>query len=132
MSRPAFAAPLRVLLAVDALTCLLTGTVLVLATSPIADLTAIPAALLHGAGLALLPIAAFMAFYTTRGRVPGWALSVIVLGNALWVLASVLLPLTGSIRPNGLGWIFLLGQAAVVAVLAVLESRAGRAATVTV
>ena len=129
MSRTAFAAPLRVLLAVDALTCLLTGTLLVLAASPLADFTAMPAALLNGAGLALLPIAAFMAFYATRGRVPGWALSVIVIGNVLWVLASVLLPLTGIIRPNGFGWVFLLGQAAVVAVLAVLESHAGRAAT---
>ena len=52
---------LRTLLMNDAATCAAMGAGLVLAASPVARLTALPPDLLMGAGLALLPIAAFMA-----------------------------------------------------------------------
>lgn len=45
----------------------------------------------------------------------------IVAGNVLWVLGSVILPITGLIAPNGLGWLFLLIQAIIVALFAGLE-----------
>jgi len=53
--------------------------------------------------------------------VPRWAARLVIAGNAAWVLASVALPAIGLARPNALGWAFLLGQAAVVALLAKLE-----------
>ena len=112
---------LQTILALDAATCAAMGMLLVVASGPIAGLTAIPGLLLFLAGLLLLPIAVFMAVFARAATVPAWAVQVIVAGNVLWVLGSVILPITELITPNGLGWLFLLMQAAVVALLAGLE-----------
>lgn len=112
---------LQTILAFDAATCAAMGMLLVFASGPIAGLTAIPGSLLFFAGLLLVPIAAFMTIFTQTATVPAWAVQVIVAGNVFWVLGSVVLPITGLIAPNGLGWLFLLGQAAVVALFAGLE-----------
>lgn len=118
---------LQSLLAIDAVTCAAIGVLLLAAAAPIAALTRLPAPLLAGAGAALLPIAAFMAVTSRARAVPRWAARLVVLGNWAWVLASVALPATGLVRPNALGWIFLIGQATVVALLAKLESGASNA-----
>ena len=73
-----------------------------------------------------MPVAAFMAACARAARVPAWAAALIVAGNLIWVAASLLLPLTGLIGPNAAGWVFLVGQAAAVAVLAKLELDAAR------
>ena len=112
---------LRSVLALDAATCAVMGVLLVSASGLIFGITLIPAPLLFWAGLVLLPIAAFMAFFARAATVPSWAVQVIVLGNVLWVLGSVALPGLGLISPNAFGWLFLLAQAAVVAVFAGLE-----------
>ncbi len=112
---------LQTVLAFDAATCALMGALLALASGPIAGLTAILGLLLLVAGLLLLPIAVFMAMFARAATIPAWAAQVIVGGNLLWVLASVLPPVFGLIAPNGLGWLFLLMQAAVVAVFAGFE-----------
>ena len=62
-----------------------------------------------------------MAIYTRTATVPAWAVQVIVAGNVLWAVGSVILPIAGLIAPNGLGWLFILGQAMVVAMFAGLE-----------
>jgi hypothetical protein len=41
--------------------------------------------------------------------------------NATWVAGSVLLPPSGWIAPNGLGYALLIGQALAVAVLAQMQ-----------
>ncbi|WP_252946010.1 hypothetical protein [Oceanicola sp. 502str15] len=112
---------MQTILAVDAATCVALGMLLVFASGPISVITAIPGSLLFFAGLLLLPIAVFMVIFTQTATVPAWAVQVIVAGNVLWVLGSTILPVTGLIAPNGLGWLFLLGQAAVVALFAGLE-----------
>jgi hypothetical protein len=117
---------LKSLLMLDAATCATMGVVLLLGVKPIAALTQIPAALLFWAGASLMPIAAFMALSARAVPVPAWAVSVVILGNAMWVVASILLPLAGLIVPNPLGWAFLVGQAGVVAILAKLEFDASR------
>ncbi|NJM81134.1 MAG: hypothetical protein HC844_00395 [Tabrizicola sp.] len=123
---------LQTILVFDAATCAAMGMLLVFASGPIAGLTAIPGSLLFLAGLLLLPIAVFMAVFARIANVPAWAVQVIVAGNLLWVLGSVLLPVTGLIAPNGLGWLFLMVQAAIVALFAGLEwaARQHSAATV--
>lgn len=63
---------LRQVLLLDAATCAAMGAALALASGPIARLTRLPEPLLLGAGLALLPIAAFMALVALR-RPDGWA-----------------------------------------------------------
>jgi hypothetical protein len=46
---------------------------------------------------------------------------VVIAGNALWVAGSVPLLVDGLISPNVVGYVFVGGQAAAVAVLAELE-----------
>ncbi len=116
---------LKTLIGADALTCAAMGTVLLAGSTAISPVTQIPQPLLHYAGLSLFPIAAFMAL-TVIASTPRWAVNLVILGNLLWVLASVLLPAGGFIAPNALGWVFLIGQAAIVALLAKLERDASR------
>lgn len=117
---------LQSILKLDAATCAAMGGLLILGSGPVAQLTKISAPLLFWAGLLLIPVAGFMAVCTLADRVPVSATIVVVAGNALWVLASLALPLAGLIVPNGLGWAFLLIQAAAVALLAGLEWRAAQ------
>ncbi|MEX0922713.1 MAG: hypothetical protein WD489_00190 [Rhodovibrionaceae bacterium] len=54
-----------------------------------------------------------------------------ILGNLLWIAASLALAVSGWVSPTALGLAFLLVQAAAVALLTVLEFaalRGGRAA----
>lgn len=119
-----FPIPLRKLLMLDAVTCVVMGAALV-ATAPwLAGFTAIPAALLFYAGLALMPIAAFMAFIALRPTMPPAAVAAIVLGNVLWVIGSVGLLLGPWITPNAIGYAFIGVQAIAVAGLAALEGMA--------
>lgn len=122
---------LKPLLALDAATCAAMGVVLLLGSTLVAAVTELPADLLFWAGASLIPIAAFMAISSRTTPVPGWAATLVVAGNLLWVAASIFLPVAGLIAPNALGWAFLVGQAGVVAILAKLEFDAlrGRAAT---
>jgi hypothetical protein len=112
---------LRTVLLVDAVTCVVTGLVMALGADVAASLTAVPAPLLRVAGISLFPIAAFIALVGTRDSLAPPAVFVVIAGNALWVAASVLLLVSGLITPNVLGYIFVGGQAAAVAVLAELE-----------
>jgi hypothetical protein len=110
---------LRRVLIVDAATCLATGLLTTLFAAPLSTLLGLPAALLFYAGLALFPIAAFMAWLAMRrdlSRAGAW---LVVLGNAGWVAGSVLVLCVFS--PTGLGTAFVIAQAAVVALLAELE-----------
>jgi hypothetical protein len=110
----------------DAATCAAMGIALVLGAAPLASWTLIPEALLFYAGLALLPIAAFMAA-VARGAIPrAFGAAVVIGGNVLWVVGSVALMVGGWIAPNALGLAFIGVQAAAVAVLAALEACALR------
>ncbi|WP_136414099.1 hypothetical protein [Herbaspirillum sp. ST 5-3] len=110
----------RVLLA-DALTSFGTGLLLTLDAGFLAPLLGLPSALLREAGLILLPFAALVAYVGTREQVsPRWVWAVI-LGNALWVVDSIALLLSGWVTPNLAGTAFVAAQALAVAVLAELE-----------
>ena len=61
---------LRKILFIDAATCVLTGLGLAVLAGALEPLLGLPRALLQYAGLALLPVAAFMAWAATRRRVP--------------------------------------------------------------
>lgn len=100
------------------------GAILLAAPSALGGWMAMPPALLTGAGLSLLPIAAFMALVARVPAVPGWGVRLVVAGNVLWVAMSLLLPVTGLVSPNALGWAFLVGQAGFVALMARLEAGA--------
>ncbi|UOA15876.1 hypothetical protein [Sulfitobacter dubius] len=121
MTEFAYPTMLKKTLALDAATCVGMGLLLVLASGSVSGITQIPAPLLFWAGLILLPVACFMMWSTTTAGPPVRAVFVIVAGNFLWVLVRLVLPMTGTIAPNTPGWVFLLAQAAVVALFAVLE-----------
>lgn len=112
---------LRKILLFDAATCTGMGVVLVLGAGVIAPLTGIPTTLLFYAGVALFPIAAFMA--VVAGRAGRWPAGVwlVVLGNAGWVAGSLWLMVGGVIAPTGLGHAFIAIQALAVAGLAAVE-----------
>lgn len=122
---------LRRVLLVDATTCALTGLLMTAAAGALADLTAVPSSLLSGAGVALLPIAAFIAFVATRAQLSTAAVWLIIVGNAAWVIGSIWLLADGIVSPNALGYVFVGGQALAVAVLAELEFFGVRALTPT-
>jgi len=110
----------RVLLA-DAATSGATGLLMMACAGPLEELLGLPDALLHDAGLALLPFAMLVAYLATRESQWRPAVWAVIGSNALWAIDSVLLLLTGWIEPNKLGIAFVIAQALVVAILAQLE-----------
>ena len=115
---------LRRILIIDAVTCVGTGLLLGLFAVQLEPLLGLPYTLLQYAGLALLPIAAFMAWLGLRND--SWKAGVwtVILGNVLWVAGS--LALLGWLSPTPVGTVFVLAQAFAVAMLALLEYLAQR------
>jgi hypothetical protein len=110
---------LRRVLYVDAATCVASGALMSLDAAPLGSALALPAALLFWSGVALFPIAAFMLWVATRRAIPRAGAWLVVLGNAGWVVGSVLALLANA--PTGMGYAFVVAQAVVVALLAELE-----------
>jgi hypothetical protein len=117
---------LRRVLFTDALTCLVCGLFMVATAAPFGELTRIPRELLVYAGIALFPIAAFMAFVAARAARSNLAVMAVVVGNLGWSAASFWLMSSGVIAPTWLGQVFLAGQALVVLVLTACEAVALR------
>jgi hypothetical protein len=97
------------------------GLLLAAAAEPLAGPLGLPAALLRGAGLPLLPFAAFVAWLGTRPRVPRAGAWAVVALNVVWVVDSLGLLATDWVRPAGLGQAFVVAQALAVLALAGLE-----------
>ena len=111
---------LKQLLVFDALTCLVTGLLLVTAALPLATLLGLPQNLLFYAGVVLFPCAALMAVAARTGaRALVW---LVILGNFAWALASV--AVAWMFEPTTVGMTFILAQAALVAGLGWMELRA--------
>lgn len=112
---------LRQALLADAVASGVLGLLLALGGGAVGPLLGLPAGLLAAVGLVLLPWAVAVGWLGTRGTPPRPAVWAVIALNALWVLESVLLLVGGWLRPNGLGYAFVLGQAAVVLVLLELQ-----------
>jgi len=119
---------LRLALLGDAAASGATGLLLVTATESLAPLLRLPTTLLHGAGLVLLPYAAFVAWAGTRDRPPRWAVRAAIVINLLWAADSALLLAAGPMSPAALGTAFVLAQALVVLGFAVMQWSALRRA----
>ena len=61
-----------------------------------------PAAVLGPAGVSLLPFAALIVALATRPALPRAAVMAVIGANALWVVASVLLLVSGLVTPTAL------------------------------
>jgi hypothetical protein len=112
---------LRIILGLDAATCVATGLLLTIGAGVITELTLIPANVFFYAGLSLFPIALFIAFIATRHVLVAPLVWLVIAGNAMWIAASLWLIFGGSTAPSTIGYAFVLVQAAAVAVLAELE-----------
>jgi hypothetical protein len=112
---------LRRALLLDALASGATGLLLIGGAGLLEGLLGLPAALLRGAGLVLVPYVAFVIFTGTRAAIPHPAVWAIIAANALWAAASALLLVSGWVAPTALGYAFVIGQAAVVALLGELQ-----------
>ncbi len=120
---------LRRALLVDAAATAGMGALLAAAPALLEGLFGLPVALLRGAGLALLPFAALLAWVARRPRIPAGLAWPLVIVNVLWAIDSVVLPLTGWIDPTALGAAFVVAQGLIVAAFAWLEWTGLRRAT---
>jgi hypothetical protein len=112
---------LRHVLAADALSCVATGFSQVLLASPLAQWLGLPAPLLVGTGWFLLAYAAVVGVIATRDPIPSGFVWLFVAGNVAWAILCVVMLASGALAPTTLGIAWILGQAAVVAVLAELQ-----------
>jgi hypothetical protein len=112
---------LRQRLLADAVITGATGLVMFFGAGVLARLLELPEALLRYAGLALLPFVAYVAYVATREHVHRPAVWAVILLNALWVAASIVLLLSGWVAPNALGVVFVVVQALAVAVFADIQ-----------
>jgi len=112
---------LRLTLKADALAGGAMGLLMALAAQPLGQLLGLPFVLLLVAGIVLLPLALvlyWMSNQTLLSRTGVWA---VIALNALWVVESVALLVTGYVQPTALGYAFVIGQALVVLLFAELE-----------
>lgn len=110
---------LRRILALDSLSCLIMGLLMGLGAAALAPLFGLPEALVRGAGLALLPLAAFIFWLATRPNPPRLLAWVVILGNLGWTAESVIT--LAQSEATALGAAFVAAQALAVLGLACLE-----------
>ena len=112
---------LRRALLLDAAASGAMGVLFLLAAASLAGLLGLPVALVRYVGAFLIPFAAALLWIATRSNVPAAVIRIIVVGNVLWVAASVFLLVSGVVNPSPLGEAVVLAQAAAVLVFAFLE-----------
>ena len=112
---------LRRVLLLDAGVAAAAGLLMALGSQLLAPLTGLSPALLLPAGLILLPYAAFVAWVAMRPSIPAPLVWTVVAANALWAADSVAIILLGWVQPTLFGHVFVIGQAAAVALFAELQ-----------
>jgi hypothetical protein len=112
---------LRRVLTLDAVTSGAMGLMLIAGAGLLGPMLNLPVSLLRGVGLSFIPFVALVAYAATRSPASrSLALTVAVL-NAVWVVASIGLLMSGLVAPNILGTVFVAAQAVVVGILAELQ-----------
>lgn len=112
---------LRRALMLDALASGATGLLMIAGAGLVEGLLGLPAALLRGAGLVLMPYVAFVIYAGTRETISRAAVWTIIAANVAWAAASALLLVSGWVAPSALGYAFVIAQAVVVALLGELQ-----------
>lgn len=112
---------LRQALLADAVTSAACALLVLVAAGPLERILGLPAALLRGAGLVLLPYVALLAALALRETLPRAVVWAVIAANALWAVESVLLLVSGWVEPTRAGIAFVLAQAIVVAMYAELQ-----------
>lgn len=112
---------LRQMLLLDGAVSGATGALMAAAASPLETWLGLPAVPLRTAGFVLLPFAALVLALGRGGQPARRAVGAVVAMNVTWVIGSVLLLVTGLVQPSMFGYVFILVQAAAVAVLGELQ-----------
>ena len=112
---------LRRVLLLDAVSTTAAGVLMLAAAGAAEPLLRLPADLVRYSGASFLPFAAAVGYAATRTLLPRGAVWAVIAYNALWAAASILVLLSGFVRPAPLGYAFVIAQAAFVAVMAELE-----------
>ena len=112
---------LRIALLADAIASGATGLQMIFLSGTLASLLNLSQDLLLGAGVILLPYAAFVGYLSRRETLPRWIIFAVIGCNVLWAADSLLLAFSGRITPNALGYAFIIFQALIVAVFAELQ-----------
>lgn len=119
---------LTLALQADAVLVTIAGLALAVGATPVGDLLDLDPSLLRTVGVALLPWAAWVGWVSAHQRAT--LIRSVIVGNALWVLASLLALVAQAIEPNGFGIAFVLLQAALVASIAAWQAIAQRSAPI--
>ncbi|MFC0241550.1 hypothetical protein [Rhodopseudomonas telluris] len=112
---------LRRALQADALVSGAMALLLVTGAGALAPMLALPQPLLLETGLFLIAYAAFVGWLGTRAALQRPLVLLVIIGNALWTLASIALLLSSAVAPNGVGIAFVVIQAIAVGVFAELQ-----------
>ena len=112
---------LRYALLADAIASGATGLLMTAGAGLLEGPLGLPAALTREAGLLLVPYVAFLAFVGTRQHMSRTAVQTTIALNVIWATCSFALLLTDYVVPTALGYAFVIGQAAVVALFAELQ-----------
>ena len=94
---------------------------LTLGAGELAPLLDLPEPLLRETGLFLIAYTALVGWLATRQSMPKLLVVIVIAGNAAWTVASIALLFSSAVTPNGLGQIFIVGQALVPGALAELQ-----------
>ncbi|OBY58089.1 hypothetical protein [Pseudomonas sp. AU12215] len=112
---------LRLTLKVDALAGGAMGLLMAVAAQPLGELLGLPFVLLLVAGIVLLPLALVLYWMSNQPALSRTGVWAVIALNALWVVESAALLVTGYVQPTALGYAFVIGQALVVLLFAELE-----------
>ncbi|MDP3745436.1 MAG: hypothetical protein Q8Q88_00165 [Phenylobacterium sp.] len=105
----------------DALASGATGVLLAFGGATLESLTGLQVALTEPAGYFLIAYAAFVGFLGVRSTLPGAVVWLVIVGNAIWAIESLMLLALGWAQPTPLGYAFVIGQALAVAAFAELQ-----------
>jgi len=112
---------LRRVLVIDAVISGAAGVMLVAGADLLHEWLAVPAMLARGSGVSLIPFALLVGYLATRPSMPRAGVWAVIVCNALWAVASILLLVGGFVSPTALGTAFIIAQALAIAILAELE-----------
>ncbi len=118
MALPQTSTFLRRALMADAVVTGMTALALVAGAATLEHLLGLPAALLRGAGLSLVPFTALLVYLLRKERLPRGAAWFVIACNALWAIDSIALLMTDWVDPTLIGQVFVVLQAIVVAIFA--------------
>ncbi|WP_202842749.1 hypothetical protein [Luteimonas saliphila] len=115
---PAHPGFLKRVLLIDAIASGATAVLLVAGAELLAPVLQLPAGLLRGAGVVLVPFVALVYGLSRQASPPRGAIAAVVATNFAWVVASAWVAFGGAWQPSLAGVAFVMAQAAAVLVFA--------------